>query len=307
MSIPRDHHYLPRFYLERWATDGQLVRYLRPRGAEGPLDCKRKSPAAIAYEKDLYHLPDIADAANSQHLEMQFFQQIDDRAAKALQKLDALATGTGADRVALAQFMISLMHRSPSRLAAMRKELAQRTADAPYQNLGGSAFDAAVKATTNRLLAMLVESPNGTKIIARFKIFKVQLEDAKRTFLTSDRPITVSAQLISPDAFMILPYAPDRLVILANSEAIAESFSSQNPDVLVTGINAAIVEQSADIVIAADRSATRMIDRLFLRPHPSRIFDDIGLIRRHSPLVDLRPKVRNFSRHNKVAIKYLGT
>lgn len=307
MSIPKDHHYLPKFYLERWATDGKVVRYVRPLGADGKLDCKWKSPTSIAYQENLYHLPDIQDPLESQHLEFRFFQQIDDRAAKALQKLDASITGTSKDRVALAQFMISLLHRSPSRLAQIRAELEKRTADAPYRDLDGDAFENAVKATANRLLASLVESDSGTKIVAEFKIFKVQLSDTKRSFMTSDRPITVSAQLISPDAFMIMPYAPDRLVILAKHEAIATSFSSQNADVLVTGINTAVVEQSEDIIIAKDKSATRMIDRLFMRPAPDRIFDGIGLIRRNSPLRDMNPKVRQFSRHKKNEMKYLGS
>lgn len=307
MSIPRDHHYLPKFYLERWATDGKLVRYVRPLGADGKLDCKWKSPKSIAYQENLYHLPDIQDPVESQHLELRFFQQIDDRAAKALQKLDASITGSWEDRVALAQFMISLLHRSPSRLAQIRAELEERTADAPYRDLDGDAFDNAVKATANRLLASLIESDSAVKIITEFKIFKVQVGDTKQRFITSDRPITVSTQLISPDAFMIMPYAPDRLVILAKHETIATSFSSQYADVLVTGINTAIVEQSADIIVANDKSATRMIDRLFLQPSPGRIFDAIGLIRRDSPLRDMSPKVRQFSRHKKNEMKYLGS
>jgi hypothetical protein len=306
MSIPRDHHYLPQFYLENWARDGHVYRYLRPRGPDGPLDCKRKTPKAIAYERDLYHLPDVDEPAQSQALELQFFQKIDARAAVALRKLDQGMHGSAHDRVALSQFMISLLHRSPSRLRAIRDELATRIEGAPYEGLEGEQFERAVKATANRLLAMLVESHDSTARISRFKAFRIEVGGTQNTLLTSDRPLTLSAQLIAPDAFMMMPYAPDRLVILTHMKEIADAFSSQDPDVLVDGINQAVVEQSQDIVVAADKRSAEMIDRLFMRPAPDRVLDPIGLIRRRSPYVDLRPRVRTFSRHNKKAMKYLG-
>lgn len=306
MSLPRKHHYLPVFYLERWAREGQVFRYVRPLGATGPLNCQKKPPTAIAYRPHLYELPDVSDPVQRQELELRLFQRIDDRAAIALSKLDRLEQGTADDRIALSQFMISLLHRSPSRLKAMKAELAERTNGAPYDGLEGEEFNQVLISTTNRLLAMLVESPEGTAIVSKFRAFKIDVGDASRTLLTSDRPITVSAQLIAPDAFMILPYAPDRLVLLTHSEAIAQSFSTQNPDALVAGINQAVVEQSEDIVIAADKHAARMIDRLFLRPQPSSSLDSIGLIRRKSPMIDLKPKIRAFSRHNKMGMKYLG-
>ena len=62
-----------------------------------------------------------------------------------------------------------------------------------------------------------------------------------------------------------------------------------------------------NVVIAADANAAAMVDRLFMRPQPSRVLDSIGLIRRKSPLIDLRPKVRDISRHRKNAIRYLGS
>ncbi|NBB41372.1 DUF4238 domain-containing protein [Sphingobium yanoikuyae] len=285
MSIPRKHHYLPQFYLERWTRNGELYRYVRPQGADGILDCKRRAPKAVAYERDLYQMPNIADAERSQFLEMEFFQRIDDRAAIALRKVDSQQHTSPEDRVALAQFMISLLHRSPSRLATMRTELAKQTEGAPYNGLSGATLDTALKSTANQLLALLIGSKDGTKIVGDFRAFRIDTSRATRTLLTSDRPVTVSAQLISDDAFMILPYAPDRLLILTHLPDIARSFASQRPNDLVTGINQAVVEQSEDIIVGADDCAFRMVDRLFLRPQADRILDSIGLIRRKSPLV----------------------
>lgn len=284
-----------------------MFRYVRPLGFNSKLDCKWKSPKSIAYERDLYQQPDKIDLEESQALELRFFQGIDDRAATALEKLDRRQPGTAEDRVALSQFMISLLHRSPSRLKAMRAELAKKTDGAPYENVEGDCFENILKSTANQLLAMLVESADSSSIVSKFKAFRIDVSSASKNLITSDRPITVSAQLVAPDAFMIMPYAPDRLVILTHRETIARSFSTQNPDRLVVGINQAIAEQSEDIVVASDKEASRMVDRLFLRPHPGRILDPIGLIRRKSPIVSFDQHLRRFSRADRVAMKYLGS
>ena len=186
MSIPRNHHYLPEFYLKRWARNGQVFRYTRPLGQEGELDCRRKYPAAIGFERDLYQIPDIEEPEGSQHLESLFFQRIDDRAAIALQKLDRLERGSFQDRVALSQFMISMLHRSPSRLSAIRAELSKSVDGAPYANLEGSEYDKVLKATTNRLLASLVESQYAATLISKFKAFQIDVSGAQRKLLTSD-------------------------------------------------------------------------------------------------------------------------
>jgi hypothetical protein len=288
-------------------VNGQVYHYVRPRGPGGILDGRWKPPSAVAYQRDLYQLPDVADPAESQELELRFFQRIDDRAAIAIRVVDEGRHGSTEDRIALSQFMVSVMHRSPSRLAAIRTELTAQQRGAPYEGLEGEQFDRVLKATANRLLSMLVENADASSVVSQFHTFKIQMRGARRQLLTSDRPITLSAMLIAPDAFMILPHAPDRLLILARDGEIARSFATQDPTVLVEGINQAVVEQSHDIVIASDTQAKGMVDRLFLRPQPGRILDSLGFIRRKSPYRDLRPKVRAFSRRDKASMRYLGS
>lgn len=306
MSIPRKHHYLPQFYLERWARGGEVVRYIRPQGKDGPIECKSKAPKGIAYERDLYRLPDIADAAESQQVELRFFQAIDDRAATALQRLDNEAALDRDDRAALARFMVSLLHRSPSRLGAIRRELAAQREDAPFRDLEGAAFERALKSMSIRLLEMLVGSDDGATLLTQLIPHRIVIEGAGRTLLTSDRPVTVSAQLVAPDAFMVLPYGPDRMIVFTKIADIARSFATQQRNVLVRGINCAVVEQAEDIVVAADRDAFRMVDKLFLRPQPGTTRDPVGLIRRRAPFRDLFPRPRGISRHRKTDLKYLA-
>ncbi len=306
MSIPRDHHYLPQFYLERWARNGKVVRYTRPRGSEGPLAVKRKAPRGIAYQRDLYQIPDIQDPVASQRLELIFFQHVDDQAATALQFLDAGKSLTENHRVALVRFVISLLHRSPSRLSAIRREIAQ-SPGAPFQHLKGADLEQSVKSMANRLLEMLVGSAQAATLLAELVPHRIIVPSGTKSFLTSDRPVSVSGQLVSPDAFMALPYGPDRMILFTKVADIARSFATQTPNILVKGINGAVVEQAEDLVVGSDDHARRMVDRLFLRPQPNTVRDPVGLVRRKAPFVDLSPKPRVFSRHRKADLKYLGT
>lgn len=185
----------------------------------------------------------------------------------------------------------------------MRAELSTRADGAPYEGAEGPQFDKLIKATANRLLAMLVASDDSRALVSSFRTYKVDVSKSAKTLLTSDRPVTVSAQLIATDAFMVLPYAPYRLLILAHREAV---FAAQDPTALVGGINSAIVEQSDDMVIAADRAETEMVDHLFLRPGPDVTRDSIGLIRRESPLIEWTPFGQRHSRHDKASMRSLG-
>lgn len=287
MSIPRDHHYLPQFYLERWVQGGRVVRYLRPCGSDGPLHHRMESPRAVCFETDLYQLPDLVDPTDSQFIEMNLFQRIDNNAALALNKFDLLREPTVEDHDALCQFVVSLLHRTPDRIAALRKDLAKQTDGAPYAGLIGKEYDDKLKATTNRLLAMLLESNDTLSHFSKFKAGRIVVTGASKSLLTSDRPMTASAQLIADDAYILLPYGPDRLLILTHDKLIARSFQFQAdnyPNKFVSSINQAIVEQAETIVIANDTRATKMIDRLFLRPQPDRVVCPAGLIRRKAPM-----------------------
>jgi hypothetical protein len=77
MSQPRHHHYLPVFYLQRWAdVRGRVWRYYRPR------ECVVASDVAAdhtGYEEWLYTLP---GTAKPQMIETEFFSPVDNGAAK---------------------------------------------------------------------------------------------------------------------------------------------------------------------------------------------------------------------------------
>ena len=63
----------------------------------------------------------------------------------------------------------------------------------------------------------------------------------------------------------MFPYSPHNLAIFAHDERVATAFSTQEPDVLVNGLNDAIVRQAREFVIAADDRSKRFIEIRFLQ------------------------------------------
>lgn len=86
---PRKHHYLPAFFIERWASaDDQMVwSYTVP---HQKLDIKRKHPNATGFASDLYSLS-AGTPAEQQAIESDFMQKLDSRGAAALKAVLAAA------------------------------------------------------------------------------------------------------------------------------------------------------------------------------------------------------------------------
>lgn len=116
MSIPKKHHYLPKFLMQRWANSENLVtEYRRP---YGQLVAKSKHPNQTGYLHELYANENRVDPVERQALEMVFMQKVDSRAAEALIYLDDKKKKPDDPilRDAWSRFLMSLMHRSPERV-----------------------------------------------------------------------------------------------------------------------------------------------------------------------------------------------
>jgi hypothetical protein len=116
---PINHHYLPIFYQDGWATGGRVIRYYRPHEAVVA------SPTGMKYtgcEEYLYSMNGLP-SGTSQALETQFFSPIDSLAATSLQKMLAggLNQMTNDDRVNWTRFMLSTQLRNPHGLDELKQ------------------------------------------------------------------------------------------------------------------------------------------------------------------------------------------
>jgi hypothetical protein len=113
MSTPRDHHFIPIFYLKRWTgINGKLIEYSRP--YKNKISIKAVGPASTCYQTDLYSIlncpPEIAH-----FLESQFLTRTDHLASLVLDKLlsGAQITWTPELRSAWSRFTFNFMIRHP--------------------------------------------------------------------------------------------------------------------------------------------------------------------------------------------------
>ena len=275
MSIPREHHFLPQFYTARWASGGSMVRYVRPQ-PNAPLHSKIVVPKAIGKTRDLYAYSAGATEEERQRLEMQFFGPIDHRAAEALQKIDAGQAGSNTDKVGLVQFVLSLQFRSPSRIAHLRNELAERMTGVADFNANDPAHRTMIADQINDLLSDMISSDNIIRMVAGMKVFRIDV-DSKHKLLTCDLPLMMSQGIAQPQGFLMFPYAPYRLAIFAHDAKVAAAFSTQEPNVLAKGLNDAVVRQAREFVIAADSCSKRFVENRFLK-NPEPILGD-GMMR----------------------------
>lgn len=264
--------------------DGTLWRYERPRDGKGPLHGKRVTPSGVGYKQDLYRTTYEPTPEKQQWLETDFFQRIDDRAATALAKLELDQPSTPEERVGFGQFVLSLLHRTPARISWMVQELERRMANDPAsipgwnnEQLRNGALD---------MLADLVGSKDSARLMASFRIFRIDVTDCGLTLLTSDRPAMISNGLLGDRGFFMLPIGPRALAIATQNEAVAKAFAGQEPRKLVRAMNDAVIQQADRLVIATDDCHRRFIDnRLGKGPlDPTTINPEDGIMRWQAPL-----------------------
>lgn len=289
MNSPKKHHFLPEFYLARWAVDGKLYRFVRPRGAAYELHCKTVYPGGVGWHPELYSLPLADDKVQRYTVETDFFSKIDNRAARAFDKFDRLERGNVFEYAGLAQFLISLMHRTPERIDWLTTELARKIGD-EYSDIESRDF---IRHAAVTLLTDIVGSESAIRLFLSMKVFRIDIGPSPFSLLASDMPIMLSNGLLDPAGFLMLPAGPNTLMLVTQHEAVVRSFSEQDPKRLVRAVNDAIVKQANCLVISSDKKQLRFIDNRFMRSH-----DDInsfrsvdGLVRWKAPLVFFNSKI----------------
>src|SRR5258708_3203899 len=126
MNEPIDHHYVPVFYLSRWAcSDGCLCRFNRPYGNE--VKAKRVVPKGTAFKPRLYETRGLPPE-QAQTMERDFMAKLDSDAAEALALLEAglpknewMSTA----RNSWSRFLVAQMLRTPRDIAQLKSSVGQ--------------------------------------------------------------------------------------------------------------------------------------------------------------------------------------
>jgi hypothetical protein len=206
MSTPRDHHFIPVFYLKQWTgPDNKLIEYTVK---HGKLIAKPVGPQATGYETDLYAFPELP-ADVRQIIEQNFFNYADRVASLALD----VQLGNNQERwtpelwSAWSRFVIALHLRHPDAMPELRAgtqaiwegsgAASQKGYEAIRKPDDPETFDeylqtrdphAAIKMRVN-LIMRSFDNPKLGELINKMTWGVVDISQSPIKLLTSDRPL----------------------------------------------------------------------------------------------------------------------
>jgi hypothetical protein len=297
---PTKHHYIPAFYLKRWAaSDGKVTEFTKP---YSDVVVKRIMPDRTGFQERLYELKGF-EPALAQQVEELFFKSLDTWASNSLDLLERLGDRAPWDshsRSAWTRFILSLQLRCPEDIETFRRwwhEDFSRTddeAEARYQSARG--LDDPVTFSD-----FLAKQPISVKERYQFETF-YSLVDHDRVgaeinamewrvirsplhapaFLTSDRPVICTNGLRQKGGHIALPIGPRLLFIASHDTDFLNALLRADQRGLVKECNRQIVEGASRFVYGFDQSQLRFINNRFGRSPQPRLMETIIQHRRES-------------------------
>jgi hypothetical protein len=280
--MPRepDHHYIPIFYLKQW-TDPESRKLVEYCSRHEGVVARQTFPAGTGYVPGLYKDP-TARLGEEYVIETELMSSIDDRAARALQRMMVDGEPPGKldtpEALGWCQFLYSLLVRNPDHLLRMKEKLATFDQGEVLENIRDvyptirgpndpESFDDykakflknPVEVPAIRVLPELVRSKRIVRMLASFKWQTQTVNNAKYPLLTSDRPIIMSNGLIQQDAHIVLPISPRRLFIATKTEETSQYFREMKPNELVLAVNNQVSQQARKFVFGADDKQLRFV------------------------------------------------
>lgn len=297
MSIPIKHHFLPQFYLERWATPasaGKVVAFRRPLK---DLVISTHHPAGIAYKEHLYAVPSREDPIERQTMESRFMAPLDSRAAKALTFLEQEKRRPNDPGLvsAWSRFVMSQLYRSPERVAWLKARILEKDAgteaslrqaydalrgdgDPPtldeYREARRSALDEEAQVL---LLRKMIDNRRIGEHLNNMLWFHIIVPEDGHGVLTSDSPVMMSNGISHWDSFVLLPTGRSTLFLATNQRLVADAFLRQPAKLFVRAMNDAIVRQADKLVIGHTNRHRAFVYKRLGRGGPS---SDVGFFRR---------------------------
>ncbi|MDQ0135684.1 hypothetical protein J2T08_003605 [Neorhizobium galegae] len=287
------HHYIPAFYLSRWAVSGRVVEFAKVHG--GKVVAKPKAPEATGFKHRLYEMkgwePKLA-----QQVEEGYFKPIDTMAADALEMLyrhGHNAGWTAKSRTAWTRFVLSLLLRCPEDIDAFREwwhDDFGRT-DAEGEERYKKWREPSDPATFSEYL---ISQPLSVKEAYLFTVLNSLLEHdsvgthinnmnwrvletpiAGPRLLTSDRPVIRSNNLNGEKGHIALPIGPRLLFIASHDLRFLNDLLRTDQTGLVKECNRQVVEGAVRFIYASDAKQARFIQNRFGNQPQPRLMEQI--------------------------------
>jgi len=279
LSEPRDHHFIPRFYLARWCNpEGKLTVYSRPRDR---VVTSELAPKGTGFERDLYSYTGLP-SPQAQAIETQFMAKIDDAAAPILKKLlsGGLPKLTGPERSDFTRFVLSIRVRHPGAVQ-LSKEEGERTLTAELERdpdeyltikgdnhpptLKGFLEQGAPAYVPNFGLSLIPEVITNPKVGERVYQAPWSTFDVRHPsvdLLTCDRPCMLEGTALEGRFAIALPLGPRMLLVISNDATTTARLHRMHHSALVKLINRAAVISAHEYVYGTGRQHLPLVEKL---------------------------------------------
>lgn len=300
MNDPVDHHYLPVFYLNRWAgEDSKVCRFSRPHGDK--VVSKRVSPRGTAYEEHLYSMratdgPPIAD------MERDFMSQLDSEAAEALVLLERSLPESRWERrlrSAWSRFVWAQSIRTPSEIKQLKSSVKEAWSEATpgLQEAYDSERPEGAPESVDDWLATLdphtedrfaltiarrsMDHSGICQIINNMRWRVLDFEGCGIPLLSSDRPVWMTTTLAEPDAFIFMPIGPTSLFVATRETETMLRIAAQNRRQQAKNVNRITVQHAVKFVFGVDDKMKAFVQKHFAARRHSTHMERLAAMRGH--------------------------
>jgi Protein of unknown function (DUF4238) len=280
MSEPLDHHYLPIFFLSRWAGhDGRVCRFSKPAGNE--VKAKRVSLRGTAFERGLYEIrglpPELA-----QTMEKDFMARLDASAAQALELLESglpEKDWKSGPRSSWSRFMLTQMLRTPEDVAQLKSSVKQDWAKAvpELEEIYTARRSVTDPLTVGEYLKAqnpaeedefalsiartLMDHPNIGQSLNNMHWQVLDVSNDDFSLLTSDRPIWMTLSITEEDAFISMPIGPRKLFTAAVNSSTQMRLRERSREQLVKEVNKLTTQHAVRFVYGLDDKALPFVQK----------------------------------------------
>lgn len=283
MNDPRKHHYIPAFYLKRWATNGFLCEM---RSIRGKLIIHSKAPDATGFKENLYKIEGVAPQI-AQHFERIFLQMVDTEACTAMRSMvDGNMDLPPKQRDAWIRFMLSLLFRNPEAVAELRGHVLTLFRDSfdtfrsNYEKLRPpdfpptlAEFDAASDPSAGAIAASnflqrIINSEGIANRLVKMGWGRLHLWRSRHNLLTSDRPLCLPMHFPAASVAILIPISPRVAFTAAEDARALKILAEGDHTTMARQINQQVASQARQYVWSLDDRPAN-----FVRKHISTLPD----------------------------------
>jgi uncharacterized protein DUF4238 len=300
MQVPLKHHYLPVFYLKRWAgSDQRLCEFSKPHREVKP---RRVYPEQTGFVNRLYETKGLPPD-QAQRLEQLFMQPIDSQAADALALLEgdpSRLTREPKLRSAWSRFIMSLLMRMPDDMTTLKRGLEEEwnrrlpEIEREYAKRRGSEDPLTIEEYLDQqrgphdieqwgmsLAPSLIDHRGIGELLNNMR-WLVRRIDGDAQFLTSDRPVVMTASLGVEHAYLFLPIGPKAAFVAINDIETQRMVEARDPAEQIKAVNQRLTRNATKRVYACDDHPLEFVRRhMSAEPQPS-LFERLVQRRRQS-------------------------